>query len=63
MKNIISFFIHVIKVLFFEIGLGRDHFLGGVAPVAAQSSRREASTWTFLDRLDIFLTQIRPQKR
>ena len=29
----------------------RDHFWGGVP---AQSSRREASTWTFFDRLDIF---------
>ena len=32
-------------------GLGWDHFFGGVP---AQSSRREASTWTFFDRLDIF---------
>ena len=31
------------------------HFFGG-AP--AQSSRREASTWTFLDRLDIFFDAI-----
>ena len=44
-----SFFIRVIKVLHFDLGLGWDHFLGGVP---AQSSRREASTWTFLDRLD-----------
>ena len=47
----ISFFIQVIKVLHLEIGLGWGHFFGGVP---AQSSRREASTWTFFDRLDIF---------
>ena len=50
-ENITSFFIPVVKVLFFEIGLRRDHFFGG-AP--AQSSRREAPTWSFIDRLDIF---------
>ena len=50
-ENITTFFIHGIKVLHFEIGLGWDHFLSGVA---AQSGRREASSWTFLDRLDIF---------
>ena len=46
-----TFFTHSVKVLHFEIGLGWDHFFGGVP---AQSSRREASTWTFFDRLDIF---------
>ena len=40
-----------VKVLHFEIGLGRHHFLGGVP---AQSSRRKASTESFFDRLDTF---------
>ena len=37
--------------LHYKDGWGWDHFLGGVP---AQSSRREASTWTFFDRFDIF---------
>ena len=53
--NITSFFTHGVKVLHFETGLGWDHFFGGAL---AQSSRREASTWTLLDRLDIFSNAI-----
>ena len=54
-QNIITFPIQVIKVLHFEIGLGWDHFFGGVP---AQSSRREASTQPIFDRLDIFFDAI-----
>ena len=50
-KNITSFFIRVVKVLFFELGLVWRHFLG---EVPAQSGRREASTEPFFDRLDTF---------
>ena len=51
MQNITIFFIHSVKVLHFETGLGWDHFFGGVP---AQSSRREASNEPIFDRLDIF---------
>ena len=54
-QNISTFFIHVIKVLHFETGLGWGHFFGGVP---AQSSRREASTQPIFDRLDIFFDAI-----
>ena len=42
----------------FEIGLGWDHFFGGVP---AQSSRREASNKPIFDRLDIFSDAIDPK--
>ena len=46
-----SFFIHGIKVLLIDSGLGRDQFLG---EAQAQSVRRSAYTWSIVDRLDTF---------
>ena len=46
-----EFFIHGIKVLLIDSGLGRDEFLG---EAQAQITRREASTQSILDFLDTF---------
>ena len=47
-ENISKIFIHGVKVLHFEIGLGWDHFWGGVS---AQSTRVVAEKLLLLDIL------------
>ena len=52
MKKVVIFFIHVVKVLHFEIGLGRGPTFLNDVPTLRDSF--EASTEPILDRLDTF---------
>ena len=51
-----DYILHILrcKSTLLRVRLGRVNFWAGVSAQRRQSSRREASTWTFLDRLDIF---------